>query len=103
MTDHDVPYTLEFPEYLDGYEMETEAKGYLIGVKVSTADETFQLTVYDAERLAQDVKSEVPLYGLVAYRCLLVVPDVTREQIARAVATLAKSGFADLKPDPRFI
>jgi hypothetical protein len=36
MTDQSAQYTLEFSEYLDGYEIVTKAKGYLTGIRVST-------------------------------------------------------------------
>lgn len=38
-------YDIRFPEHLDGYEAEAEAKGYLVGVVVIADSRTFDLTI----------------------------------------------------------
>ncbi|MGW2857042.1 hypothetical protein ACWDAZ_35755, partial [Streptomyces sp. NPDC001215] len=86
-------YDLQFPDYLSGYEVETEAKGYLVGVKVVSSGATFELTVYDAERLAQEVADEVQSDGSFAVANLVVVPRVTRAEITRAVERLSRGHF----------
>ncbi|MFF4961399.1 hypothetical protein [Streptomyces sp. NPDC001222] len=91
-------YDLQFPDYLSGYEVETEAKGYLVGVKVVSSGATFELTVYDAERLAQEVADEVQSDGSFAVANLVVVPRVTRAEITRAVERLSRGHFQGLVP-----
>ncbi|MEU4116520.1 hypothetical protein AB0F71_18755 [Kitasatospora sp. NPDC028055] len=93
-----IQYSLRFPEYLDGYEVETEAKGYLVDVKVSTEKATFDLTIYDPVRLAQEISDEVSVGGYFAMANVLVVPAVTRAEVSRAVEDLARVGFCGLNP-----
>lgn len=93
-----IPYDLEFPEYLSGYEVETEAKGYLVDLKVSTENAVFDLTVYDPVRLAQELSDDISSVGYFAVGNVLVVPAVTREGISRAVERMARSGFGTLTP-----
>ena len=92
-------YELRLPDYLDGYELETEAKGYLTEARISAGGAVYTLTVYDPVRLSQDTEAEVPAHGYMAVANLLVVPKVTREEIAKAVRLLADSGFQELVPD----
>ncbi|MGG7570805.1 hypothetical protein [Streptomyces sirii] len=91
-------YDLQFPEYLAGYEVETEAKGYLVGVRVVALEATYELTVYDVARLGEVVADEVESDGSFAVANLVVVPHVTRVDIARAVERLSRSDFAGLMP-----
>ncbi|MBL7502377.1 hypothetical protein I6A84_15345 [Frankia sp. CNm7] len=92
------PYNLRFPEYLDGYEAETEAKGYLVDVIVSTGKAEFDLTVYDPVRSVQEISDEVTSGGYFAMANVLVVPAVTRAEVSRAVDSLARVGFCGLNP-----
>jgi hypothetical protein len=94
-------YDVIFPECLDGYEFETEAKGYLVGVSVVTKGQTFELTIYDQTRLTQEIddalRSTRPYF---AAPNLLVVPSVTRPEISRAIQVLAEGKFQELLPSP---
>jgi hypothetical protein len=92
-----VPYDIEFPGYLDGYEFETESKGYLVDLIVRSGDREWNITVFDPVRLAQDVTDDVRNYGYFALANVLVVTQVTREAITSAVARLASSDFDDLR------
>ena len=93
-------YDVRFPEYLDDYEAETEAKGYLVGVTVIVDDRIFDLTVYDRARLVQELDDELGAdRAYFAVSNLLVVPSVTRSEISRAVEALAKGGFRELVPN----
>jgi hypothetical protein len=91
-------YELHFPDYLDGYEVETEAKGYLVGVRVSVGEAVYELTVYDDVRLAQEIGDELRTSGHFAVANLLVVGEVTRAEISAAVERLAEAGFDELVP-----
>ncbi|MGW7021464.1 hypothetical protein ACWGGS_19285 [Streptomyces decoyicus] len=91
-------YDLQFPDYLAGYEVETEAKGYLVGVRVVVPEATYELTVYDVARLEEEVADEVESDGSFAVANLVVVPRVTRVDIARAVERLSRSDFTVLMP-----
>lgn len=92
-------YELRFPDYLDGYEMETEAKGYLPGVAVVVRGVKAMLTVYDPSRIAQQAADEVMADGFLAVSNLLVVGKVTRDGISAAVAKLADSDFDGIQFD----
>jgi hypothetical protein len=90
-------YELVFPDYLDGYEHETEAKCYLPGVRIVVDDgRTFEFTAYDPTRLAQEVADEVASDGFFCEARLVVVPRVTREDVAEAVRRMSEGGFAAL-------
>lgn len=93
-----IQYILSFPEYLDRYEVETEAKGYLVDVMVSTEGATFNLTIYDPVRLAQEIADEISSGGYLALSNVLVVPAVTKAEVSRAVGELARTGFGGLNP-----
>jgi hypothetical protein len=86
-------YELTFPDYLDGYEHETESKGYLVDVKIVLESGTIGLTIYDRVRLQQDLDDEMASDGCFAAANLLVVPAVTRESISLAVERLSTGGF----------
>lgn len=92
-------YELRFPEYLDGYEAETEAKGYLVGVAVIADGQTFDLTVYDRARLVQELDDELDSNrAYFAVSNLLVVASVTKAEISMAIEGLAKGQFRGLVP-----
>ncbi|MFF4925695.1 hypothetical protein ACFY4B_34400 [Kitasatospora sp. NPDC001261] len=94
-------YEIKSPTDLDGYEFEVECKGRLFGVGVRVGrvgDAVYDLTVYDEERLAQDAKAAVEAGRIMTAVNLLVIPSVTREVIAEAVAQLARTGFGGLAP-----
>jgi hypothetical protein len=92
-------YDIRFPEYLNGYEAETEAKGYLVGVAVIADGRTFDLTVYDRARLVQELDDELESdRAYFAVSNLLVVASVTKAEISKAVEALAKGQFQELVP-----
>ncbi|WP_405599179.1 hypothetical protein OG741_18250 [Streptomyces sp. NBC_01410] len=91
-------YELQFPDYLSGYEAETEAKGYLVGVRVVQNDSAYELTIYDTARLKQEVADEMTGVGYFAAANLIVVPRVTREDISRAVEGMSRGNFSGLVP-----
>lgn len=89
-------YKLVFPEYLGGYEYETESKGYLVGVKVVTETALIEFTVYDPARLLQEVSDEIHSSGFFCEGRLLVVPRVTKDEISKAIEKLSVGGFDGL-------
>ncbi|MFJ4870340.1 hypothetical protein [Streptomyces sp. NPDC088757] len=94
-------YHVRFPDYLDGYEVETEAKGYLVGVTVSAGSRSFELTIYDRARLVQELDDELDSdVSYFAIPNLLVVRSVTRGEISNAIENLAKGNFQELMPNP---
>lgn len=93
-------YDVRYPEYLDDYEAETEAKGYLVGVVVIAGDRIFDLTVYDRARLVQELDDELDSdRSYFAVPNLLVVPSVTRTEISKAIEGLGKGNFRELVPN----
>ncbi|MFD4934187.1 hypothetical protein [Streptomyces virginiae] len=95
-------HNVRFPDYLDDYEVETEAKGYLVGVVVIAGNRTFDLTVFDRARLVQELDDELDSdRAYFAVPNLLIVPSVTRVDICRAVDALAKGNFQELVPNSK--
>ena len=84
-------YEIEFPAYLEGYEVETESKGYLVDLIVRNEGKEWNVTVYDPARLAQEISDELENASCFAVSNLLVVPVVTKDAIR---AALAESGAA---------
>ena len=89
-------YRLEFPEEFVEYEYEYTAKGYVSGVIIHTDQGCANITFYEPTRLAQDVSDEVPGDGYFACANLVVVPEITREAITRAAASLDAGRFVEL-------
>ena len=89
-------YVLHFPDDWDERaEFEMTAKGYAAGLRlVSDAGTGCELTIYDPVRLRQDFDSTVPAYApCLAEPGLIVVPDVTREAITRAIEYMVATKF----------
>lgn len=89
-------YRLEFPQEFLEREFEYTAKGYASGVRICADHGCADITFYDPTRLSQDIDDEVPGDGYFACANLVVVPEVTREAITRAVASLEAGGFVEL-------
>jgi hypothetical protein len=89
-------HELELPEDFADYEYEYEAKGYLAGARILRAGEHAEVVFYDPVRLAQDIEDELAAGNCPTYANIIVVPEITQEAIARAVQSLAESGFAEL-------
>lgn len=94
-------YKVVFPAYLDGYEAETEAKGYLVDVVVSTDFGEIDLVLYDPVRLSQEIEDEMASVGYFVVSNILVVPVVERGTILRVIAKLADVHFHGLVARPR--
>lgn len=94
-------YSVRFPEdYDERGEWDVERKGWLQGVEVELAGERFPLFFYDPVRLAQDLEADGK-HGrtVLAEPGLVVVAEVTRAAILRAVEELVRQRFFDhLKP-----
>ena len=95
-------HELELPEDFAEYEYEYEAKGYLAGARILRGGEHAQVVFYDPVRLAQDIEDELAAGNCPAYPNLVVVPEITKQSITRAVESLAESDFAELvfRPTP---
>ncbi|GAA1616048.1 hypothetical protein GCM10009733_010420 [Nonomuraea maheshkhaliensis] len=87
-------YIINFPNWLDGYEHETQSKGYLVGVRVESDNRVYDLVIYDPIRLRQDIEDEVQSAGYFAAPNLLVVSVVTRAEIEAAIRDISGSGFS---------
>jgi hypothetical protein len=89
-------YQVVFPDWYDERgEWEAREKGWLQGVEVrfGTGDSQ-SLFFYDPVRLAQDLDAESKQgKPFVAVPGLIVIPEVTREAITRAVNGLVESGY----------
>lgn len=95
---------VHFPEwYDDRAEWEAESKGWLSGVEVELpAGGRYPLFCYDRVRLAQDAESDAASgRPALCEPGLVVIPEVTRAAILRAVPFLIQEGFFNhLKPLP---
>ena len=81
-------YELRFPAYLDGYELETEAKGYLSEVRLLVDDRVIEFAVYDEIRLGQEIADGVRSSGFYSSARLLVAQRANRREIAKSVNSL---------------
>lgn len=74
---------------------EAKARGYLGGVTVELADESMHpVFFYDIVRLGQDIEEERRLgRPFVAEQGMIVVTEITMENMAHAVRSLEKNGF----------
>lgn len=89
------------PDFDEVAESEMTPKGYLVGGVVELPDgRRFAVTFYDPVRAAQDVEASGE-YGVpvLAEPGLILIPEVTRDFISRAIPELVRQGFFDhLKP-----
>ena len=86
---------IEWPEPMDDFDWAMqEAKGWL-EVTVAWDGGSRVVEVYEPVRLAQTVTGGIARLGRFSSGSLLVVPNVTRENIETAVAAIAEEGFFD--------
>jgi hypothetical protein len=93
-------YQVVFPNWYDERgEWEAKEKGWLQGVEVRFTDGDVQsLFFYDPVRLAQDLESETAQgRPLLSISGLVVIPEVTRDAILKAVKTLADTGHLKIQ------
>lgn len=86
-------FEINFPEYLEGYELETESKGYLVDVVIRSGARVCRLTIYDPGRLQQEIADEVHASGSLALSNVLIVEKVTRECVIDALSERVESEF----------
>ncbi|MFC3980081.1 hypothetical protein [Streptosporangium jomthongense] len=72
-----------------------------MGVRVVSPDAAFELTIYDAARLGQEIAEELQSDGFFAAANLVVVPRVTRTNIIQAVERLSRIDFQGLIPQEK--
>ena len=97
MGEIDFPKLLFDYDYDDRVAYEAQARGYIRGVTVETADgKRHPVFFYDPTRLAQDLVEETKLgRPFVAEKGMIVLNDVTLENMMGAVRWLARHGFFD--------
>ncbi len=84
-------------------QFEAASRGYLSTVRVQLEDgATYEVVFYDHVRLGQDLEEEVSSGRMcVADPGMIVLPEVTLENIRTAVGRLALEGYFDsLRPLP---
>lgn len=81
-------------------EFEAISKGYRNDVFINVSNKLFNVSVYDIVRLQQDFESELEEYGYFSIEPnLVLVKEVSKEQISLTVNKLFKQGYFDnLKP-----
>lgn len=85
-------------------QFEVRARGYLSNVLVELRNDTrYTVVFYDCARLAQDLEYEVSTGRMcVADVGMIVLPEVTLDNMRAAVKRLAEEGYFDgLKPTDR--
>jgi hypothetical protein len=94
--------TIIFPDWYDEQaEFEATARGYLSHIVVQTeGGSRYQVQFYDPVRLAQDLTSETESgRGYLAEPNMIVLSEVSTENVRRAVHGLWREGFfKHLKP-----
>jgi hypothetical protein len=88
-------------EFDEREEMECRDRGYRSHVSVELANgERYPVVFYDSVRIQQDLEDEVKSGSpFIAEPGLIVLPEVTRENMERAVTALAVEGFFEaLRP-----
>jgi hypothetical protein len=88
---------LLFPQDFDGRaEAEAAERGYLSHVRVEFDDgRTFPVFFVDPVRLAQEVSENAKRESFFAEVGLIVIPEVTRALMERAVIDLSRRGYFD--------
>ncbi|MFF3432006.1 hypothetical protein [Streptomyces sp. NPDC002602] len=93
-------YQIVFPEGLDEFDWsEIENKGWIDGVRISWSGKSWTLSFFDENRLPQAVAIDIDRMGYFSARNVIVVRQVARDEIRRAVSAMADRGFADLLTD----
>lgn len=85
-------YTLKWPHDFEDHSWQIESKGWFVGLEIIVGGKTLTPTFYDPTRLSQDVRSEISSAGFFFEPFLIVIQQVTREGMERAVADLARAG-----------
>lgn len=101
MPDGDYPKLVFAAAFDDRSQYEARARGWVGGACVQTADgATYRVTFYDTVRLAQDLEYEVDSGRMcIAEPGLIVLPEVTLENMETAIRSLVEEGYFDnLKP-----
>jgi hypothetical protein len=101
MLNNDFPKLIFEGEFDPREEMECRDRGYRSHVAVELENgERFPVVFYDAVRLRQDLDAEINLGNwCVAEPGLILLPEVTRLNMERAVNQLAEEGYFDsLRP-----
>ncbi len=87
-----VQYTLKWPDNFENYSWQIESKGWFVGLEINVGGKTLKPTIYDLARLSQDIAGEFSSAGYFFEPFLIVIQQVTRETIERAIADLARTG-----------
>lgn len=85
-------YTLKWPDDFENYSWQIESKGWFVGLEIIVGGKTLKPTFYDSSRLSQDIAGEISGAGFFFEPFLIVIRQVNRESMERAVADLAKAG-----------
>lgn len=97
MTNQGMPTLIFKCEFDDQTEFEVEQKGWFeaVAVRLPSGAE-ISLAFFDPVRLAQELDAEVASgRSCVAEPALIVIPQVTRANMARSVIELYESGYFD--------
>jgi hypothetical protein len=85
------PYTPKWPDDFDDHALQIESKGWFVGLEIIVDGRTFKPTFYDPARLSQDILEEISSADFFFEPFLIVIQQVSRESIERAVADLTRT------------
>lgn len=90
-------YQVIFPVELDEYDWaETEARGWIGGVRVVWGGGECSLSIFDETRLPQAIEVDIKRLGYFSAKNIIVVRRVAHDEIMNAVSVMARRGFVDL-------
>jgi len=103
MAENEYPKLVFDAPFDERSQYEARDRGWVGTACVQTADgATYRVTFYDTVRLAQDLEYEVESGRMcIAEPGLIVLPEVTLENMETAIRSLAEDGYFDnLRPVP---
>ena len=89
-------YSFELPSDFSEYEWVVDAKGWCSGSRLVVAGKRYPLTFYDPVRLSQEIENKLEDGDFFFEPNLVIVKQVTRANMERAVDELVQSGQVGL-------
>ena len=85
-----IRYTLVIDDSLEAGVWNT--KGFFPGSILSVEEKKYELVFYDVVRIRQEIESEVSENGFFIEKNLIVVSDINRSEMEKAVEFIVNSG-----------
>ncbi|HEV3158234.1 MAG TPA: hypothetical protein VGZ00_12895 [Candidatus Baltobacteraceae bacterium] len=95
----DIEYTVYIPKYLDGYPWPKEGPGFLGDMAIRFSGKMFKLNIYDIVTLGKTCEGELDSSVCFTEPNLIVVKEITRENVFSAIDQIASAKFSSLLPE----